>query len=157
FILTRQNQTWVGIGYCVRVADPMTGALYPAQLGAGQGGVGSLYRFSETMPVLAPVSGVAPGNRTYPAAGRATDPNWLYQDFLFASQSGSRAISNRICDGIVHFHVRSFATNGFPLYAVTATTAPVFRTNVNLVSYSTFKQAGTVYSTRFPDNVERLY
>jgi hypothetical protein len=92
FILTRQNQIWVGIGYCVRVADPTTGALYPAQLGTGQAGVGSLYRFSETMPVI------SPGGLGLPPVGVPVDPTNLWSHFRAASVSGSAAISNRICD-----------------------------------------------------------
>jgi prepilin-type N-terminal cleavage/methylation domain-containing protein len=159
FILTRQNQNWVGVGYCVRVADPTTGALYPAQLGAGQAGVGSLYRFTETIPVLAPLNNVPPppAGHTYLAAGVPTNPNWLYTDFLLASQSGSRAISNRICDGVVHLQMRTFATNGFPLFASPAAIAPPrFWTNVYRQGSCTVKQASARYSSVFPDNMDQL-
>jgi hypothetical protein len=160
FILTRQNQAWVGIGYCVRVADP-TGALYPPQLGAGQAGVGSLYRFSKSIPVIAPSGGMTYGTYGSALAGMPTDPSWLYQDFKTSSRSGSTNIANRICDGVVHLQVRSFATNGYPLYAVNATTVPVFRTNSVLNTYSPFRQAYAQYSSPstvlVPDNMDLLY
>ena len=46
FILLRQNQTWVGIGYCVRNSDA-SGHLYLPETGSGSGqmGVGSIYRY----------------------------------------------------------------------------------------------------------------
>jgi prepilin-type N-terminal cleavage/methylation domain-containing protein len=156
FMLTRQNQTWTGIGYCVRVADPATGALYPAQLGTGQAGIGSLYRFTESFPAISP-GGTDPGGRAYPAMGVPTDPSWLLFDFLRASRSGSTAISNRVCDGVVHVQVRSFATNGFPIYAVTATTSAVFRTNVLNINYSVFRQASAHYAFTFPDHMDQLF
>ena len=50
-MLLRQNQTWIGIGYCVRVSDA-NGALYLPECGPGQMGVGSLYRFSASTNVI---------------------------------------------------------------------------------------------------------
>jgi hypothetical protein len=165
FILTRQNQSWVGIGYCVRVADS-TGALYPAQLGTGQAGVGSLYRFSENLPVLSPPpNGTNLVYTSYPTGARVSksypagvplDPSILLYDFLVASQNGSQLMPNRICDGVVHLQVRSFATNGFPLYSLGIGTAPLFRTNFT-VGYSVVKQATARYASIFPDKIDQLY
>jgi hypothetical protein len=39
----------------------------------------------------------------------------LYTNFVIAAQNGSGAISNRICDGVTHFYLEAYATNGFPI------------------------------------------
>ena len=166
FILTRQNQNWVGIGYTVRLADP-TGALWPAQMGDGiHAGVGSLYRFEERMPVLAPATGgVSPLGYPYPLAGRPTDPTQLWNHFTnacYAANSGapfSRIISNRICDGVVQLYLRAFATNGFPIYTLGAGTAPLFRTNSSPLNlgYCVVKSAAAHSTGTYPDNMDLLY
>ena len=165
FILTRQNQNWVGIGYCVRLSDP-TGALWPAQIDSTHAGVGSLYRFSETMPVLSPgPSVVGPGGRAYPALGLSTDANWLWSDFTnacFAANSGavgSRAISNRICDGVVHFHIRAFATNSFPIFSSGVGTNAFFllRTNGPNFGYGLLHPACTHPNLSCPDRLDLIY
>ena len=111
-------------------------ALYPAQIDSTHAGVGSLYRFSETIPVISPaVRGVSPLGYVYPAAGLPTDPTWLWIHFTNACYDatfgGARSlnISNRICDGVVHLQVRAFATNGFPLYAFGTNALFLARTN----------------------------
>jgi hypothetical protein len=166
FILTRQNQSWVGIGYCVRLADPM-GMLHPAQIDFAHAGVGSLYRFSETIPVLAPypAGGVSPYGYVYPLPGLPTDPTSLWMHFtnlcLWAnSQVGdprSLGLSNRICDGVINLNLRAFATNGFPIYSLGTLTAPLFRTNVNTFGYCLVKQAAAHYTATYPDNLDLLY
>jgi len=164
YVLTRQNQNWVGIGYCVRVPDP-NGYLYPAITGPGQAGVGSLYRWSETMPVLAPQTGTAPGGRAYPLPGLPTDPGWLLQDFTnacLAANSGgalSLSISNRICDGVVHLVLRAFATNGFPLYNDGVHTNAWFlvRTNGPFYAYGSLHPAISHYTLTYPDQTDLLY
>lgn len=40
----------------------------------------------------------------------------LYTNFVIAAQSGSLAISNRICDGVVHFYLGAYATNGYQIF-----------------------------------------
>ena len=50
-MLLRQNQTWIGIGYCVRTNDA-TGRLWLPECGPGQLGVGSLYRFVASTNVI---------------------------------------------------------------------------------------------------------
>jgi hypothetical protein len=113
FILTRQNQAWVGIGYCVRVSDA-TGRLSLPISGPGQLGVGSLYRFSASTNVLM-------------NNGLPSDPGQLYYQFKVAAQDGSTAISNRICDGVIHFYLAAFATNGFPIFSDGLRTNAYFR------------------------------
>jgi len=120
FFLMRQNQNWVGVGYCVRTNDALGHLWFPeAQPGnPGQMGVGSLYRYQASMPVLYPHGD--------PRSGLAEDPSQLFNGFLAASASGSAAsvnISNRVCDGVIHFRFRAFNTNGvlitLPLRAAT--------------------------------------
>ena len=112
FILQRQNQTWIGIGYCVRTNDA-NGKLWFPETGPGSGqlGVGSLYRFTATLPVVYYNS----NNARDPRNGLPSDPGQLCSLFKTAALPGSPAISNRICDGVIHFYLGTFATNGFPL------------------------------------------
>ena len=74
FILQRQNQTWIGIGYCVRTNDA-NGKLWFPETGPGSGqlGVGSLYRFTATLPVVYYNS----NNARDPRNGLPSDPGQL--------------------------------------------------------------------------------
>jgi prepilin-type N-terminal cleavage/methylation domain-containing protein len=148
FVLTRQNQTWTGIGYCVRNSDA-SGQLWPAEIAPGRAGVGSLYRYTASTNVLQ-------------ANGLPSDPNQLYVNFLRACVPGSvasRAISNRICDGVVHLHLRAFATNGFPLFSSGSGTNAFFlvRTNGPNFGYSFLRQASAVPNAACPDRLGSLY
>jgi len=128
FMLLRTNQTWIGIGYCVRTNDSQ-GRLWLPECGSGQMGVGSLYRFTTNLPVL---YDTATGSS--PLNGLAQDPSQLYIDFLNACSPGSPAstvISNRICDGVIHFRFRAFDTNGVlltPLSVIPQATAIFYST-----------------------------
>jgi hypothetical protein len=51
FLLLRQNQTWIGIGYCVRIADT-NGVLWLPEAAPGRLGAGSLYRFQASTSFL---------------------------------------------------------------------------------------------------------
>jgi hypothetical protein len=97
FILLRQNQTWTGIGYCVRGIDTNHVLWYP-QAEPGKMGAGTLYRFTETL------AGVQ--------NGLAQDPSRLFGDFVSACQPGTSNTLTRICDGVIHFYFRAFDTNG---------------------------------------------
>jgi type II secretory pathway pseudopilin PulG len=105
FMLLRENQNWKGIGYCVRTND-VNGRLWFPEVqpgNPGQMGVGSLYRFEAPLRVLDPKSGLP------------QDPGQLYRAFQAACIPGSTdslKISNRICDGVIHFRFRAFNTNG---------------------------------------------
>jgi hypothetical protein len=108
FLLVRQNQSWVGIGYCVRTNDAQ-GRLWLPECGPNQMGVGTLYRFTATTNILYEATGADPRN------GLGQDPSQLYLAFLAAAQPGSAASQtsfNRICDGVIHFRFRAFNTNG---------------------------------------------
>jgi len=151
FLLTRQNQTWVGIGYCVRTNDS-TGHLWLPETGpaSGQVGVGSLYRFTMTTNLL---QGVAP-NRGLPA-----DPGQLLRAFQTASQPGSTLISNRVCDGVVHFRFRMFATNGFPIFSDGSRTNAWFYTiqTNGLLGTSLVRQAATHPNNSYPDRLDACF
>ena len=147
FILTRQNQTWVGIGYCVRVSDASGNLLLP-ESGPGQLGVGSLYRFVTTTNVLK-------------SDGTRSDPSTLYTSFLNACATPSAVISNRICDGVIHFYVGAYATNGFPIFSDNSHTNAYFRTNALRVAppyyYLTLHPAQVVAKASYPNSVAWLY
>ena len=89
FFVTRRNRDWVGIGYFVRETDPTTGNLRVSPVGTG-----TLYRFETNAPAL---------------SGRT--PVHMYNEFLTARGSEFRA--TKIMDGVVHFKVRAYNTNGF--------------------------------------------
>ncbi len=118
FLLLRQNQNWVGIGYCVRTNDS-TGRLWLPVTTPGnppQMGVGSLYRYTAILPAVY----YNPNVPTDPRNGLTQDPSQLYLAFVNACVSGSPEsvnISNRICDGVIHFRFRAFDTNGFLITA----------------------------------------
>jgi hypothetical protein len=145
FVLLRQNQTWIGIGYCVRTSDS-AGRLFPPEASPGQLGAGTLYRFAAV-------------TNTIKSDGLPSDPSQLYVDFRNACAPGSAVISNRICDGVVHFRLRAFATNGFPLFGDSldlANTNACFRTNALTSGYHIVRQTQAVQNLAFPDNWSSL-
>jgi len=157
FILQRQNQSWIGIGYCVRTNDPNTGRLWLPEVAPGKLGAGTLYRFTETLPVI------YSGNAGDPTNGLPLEPGVLWRDFTNACAPGSlasRSISNRICEGVVHFRLRAFATNGFPLFSDGISANACFYTN-SLTPYLPFRslvrQTLAVPNLAFPDNWSGLY
>jgi len=90
FFLTRQNQTWNGIGYFVA-----TNADGSALLGWPSGDSGSLYRFEESLPV-------------------AQNPKQLFSDFQkLINGYNTNNNCSRLLDGAIGFKIRMFNTNGF--------------------------------------------
>ena len=140
-MLTRENQTWTGIGYCVRTNDSAGGLQLPETGPAShQIGVGSLYRFTQPINFLQ-------------NNGVSGDPFQPGSNFLAACSSGKTIISNRICDGVVHFRFRMFATNGFPIFCDGGTNA-CFHTNAVTSGYSIVKPAATRPNSAYPDGME---
>jgi hypothetical protein len=165
FMLQRQNQTWVGIGYFVRVADTNGALWYPESKPGKPGepgtlGAGSLYRFMATLPYL------YSGNPSDPRNGLPQDPLDLYRAWLNAGQPGVTNPMPRICDGVIHFRVRAFATNGFPLFSDGLHTNACFRTNsLNPLDlgYTVVRQTYVTPNAlvpptfSYPDNLATLY
>jgi hypothetical protein len=95
FFVTRRNQDWVGIGYFVRVANPVNGALSlpVASVPSPTLLAGTLYRFETNAP---PLSGRTIGQ--------------MYDEFSRATLNAARA--SKILDGVLHLRVRAYNTNG---------------------------------------------
>lgn len=109
FFLSRMNQDWTGRGYEVV-------PLFP------NAGVGSLYRFTETVK-RQNLPGLSPAFQRAITEDRMT---------------------NRLAEGIVHLRVIPIAANGYPMTAGTWTTNALYRTNAFQTSYrqvpNTFSQ-----------------
>ncbi len=82
FFVTRQNQTWTGIGYFVR-----TNASVPGGLGA----VGSLYRYETNQTVF-----------------QRRNLSDMFYGFKGASLGGNPTNVSKVLDGVVHFRLRAF-------------------------------------------------
>jgi type II secretory pathway pseudopilin PulG len=87
FFMSRNNQTWSGIGYFVRTNPSVFGNMNP---------VGTLYRFETNVP-RAQIMG---------------DASLPYFTYLNATNPYN---ISKIIDGVVDFRVRSFDPNGFVL------------------------------------------
>ena len=150
FFLQRQNQTWIGVGYCVRTADPATGRLNLPESGPGQLGVGSLYRFSTTNI-----------NNFLRSDGVPYDPSQLYVAIYNACNNlpipaGLGVNTNRMCDGVIHFRLRPFATNGFPIYVDDFRQAR-FRTNTYNLGSAIVRGVSANLGVAYPDNWSALF
>jgi len=88
FFITKRNQEWVAIGYFVRVSESGTG-----KLSLSPQGVGNLYRFETNATVL---------------SGRTVSN--MFNEFNLARLNENRA--TKLAEGVVHFKVRTFETNG---------------------------------------------
>jgi type II secretory pathway pseudopilin PulG len=89
FFLTKLNQQWTGIGYFVRFNQSTNLMLSPF-------GAGSLYRFESSTPAL---------------NGRPLSQ--LFTEFNTARNKGNDGGSTKLIDGVVHFTVRAYTTNGY--------------------------------------------
>lgn len=95
FFVAQRNQDLVGIGYFVRVNNPTNGALNLSRFGAG-----TLYRFEMQTNAMIYSS--------YPRRMDLVDH--MRDQFNQAKLSEFRA--TKVADGVVHFLVRAFDTNG---------------------------------------------
>jgi type II secretory pathway pseudopilin PulG len=94
FFTSKQNQSWMGIGYQVR----------PDYLDAG---IGTLYRFSTD-------SSSAARTDVARLLAQRMSSNFLYSTSFPLTNNPPNL--NRIADGVIHFRVRAFDTNGRPFY-----------------------------------------
>jgi hypothetical protein len=96
FFVTRENQTWTGTGYFVRAKDAAGKLQKPDDGGGIRLTGGQLYRFEETVSA-------------------AMGPEVLFGDFYKLTSLGSLAPTNvtPVMDGVIHFKVRAYDTNGF--------------------------------------------
>ncbi|MCX6924611.1 MAG: hypothetical protein NT154_15555, partial [Verrucomicrobia bacterium] len=62
-----------------------------------------------------------------------------------------------ICDGVIHFRLRAYATNGFPLFSDGNHTNACFRTNSLTAGYRLASQTLAVPDPAYPDNWSSLY
>lgn len=128
FFITRENQSWKGVGYFVRTNDLHV----PGDLGIGN--VGSLYRY-ETNVSAAQFAGNPAG--------------FLYVGFNLArSGAPPTNTTSRILDGVMSFTIRAFDTNGFWI---------VTNLNANIFAFGNFfGEVGTYgfYSNALPASVE---
>jgi type II secretory pathway component PulJ len=108
FFLSKENQTWSGIGY--RVLDPATGD-WP------RGGVGALYRYSS--------------NAFY-----GQNLTEIYDAYFNQTRGNPTALTNmsRVLDGVVHFKIRTFDAEGFWINRNIGTSAINIFTNANGIS-----------------------
>ena len=140
FFLTRENQTWSGVGYFVRTNDALGNFNFPG------GSVGSLYRFS---------TNYSDANFRQNAGASIRDYNYaLGHEWRGTAQNHSNIVS-KIMDGVVHFKVTAFDTNGVRIVQNLRADAP---TNSNIIYPSSFA-AGEVklyefYSNAVPASVE---
>ncbi len=96
FLLTRENQTWRGIGYVVRTNDPASGYTgYPG------GGIGTLYRYGYD------VNGVE--NKASVQELRV-NPALLNDRFALGNWNATNM--SRVLEGVVHFTVRAYDSSG---------------------------------------------
>jgi hypothetical protein len=108
FFLAKQNLDYIGIGYQVR-PDYQNGI------------VGTLYRFST--------------NRMKSAAALLSSEFRQAEGINWKAVNTTPANMSRIADGVVHFRIRAFDTNGFPFDFNTLYTNAMFRTNGNVQSF----------------------
>ena len=138
FFLTRQNQTWTGIGYFVRTNDAS------GNLGVPANGFGTLYRFSTN----------------YSVSQFATNAGLMITNFLLARLSGNASGVSKIVDGVVDFKIRAYNTNGIGINPANPNWVFPFNSVSNIqASFPTAGTAGEVpsyyfYSNAVPSSVE---
>ncbi|HHY84750.1 MAG TPA: hypothetical protein GYA07_04325 [Verrucomicrobia bacterium] len=127
FFMVRENRTWKGIGYFVRTQITNS-------IAAMTGPVGTLYRFEVS----------------YPEWQLQTNHPSLFlraYDFSRLGRTGTTNLA-RILDGVVHFRVRVYDTNGFWINPFDFGTDTPIRRSVTLAGYPV---QGEVASSQFYD------
>ncbi|HYG23732.1 MAG TPA: hypothetical protein VEH04_13190 [Verrucomicrobiae bacterium] len=93
FFVIRENQTWSGIGYFVRTNARIQGSFGP---------VGTLYRYQTN-------------NSSFQFS---FNPFSMWHGFNQARGNGVLTNVAKVLDGVVHFRVRAFDTNGMEIVSV---------------------------------------
>lgn len=96
FTLTRFNEQWTGVGYCVSNCLPA---------GAAWAGVGTLYRYSTNMLVSNTNNWHLATNELYKQCSNSMAN-------LFQGRTNYSANFSRVADGVIHLSIRTFDTNG---------------------------------------------
>ncbi len=147
FFLAKQNLDYMGIGYHVH-PDPCSI-------------VGTLYRFSTNRPKSTFGSFNAIG---LPLS--APQLSWEFRQATNNSAAGGNAPPgmSRIADGVVHFSVRAFDTNGFPfIYSGTFPSYGMFHTNgyaqrmIGLTPYGAMQNSRVVPNAAMPDRMNYYF
>lgn len=142
YFLSKENQTWSGIGYAI---------------GNRQAGVGTLYRYQ--MSARAPVSPQEMFNRFYfdynDGGGSGPGTNKITVNLNQAIDAQLDLNISRLIDGVVHFRVRAYDTTGSWITNTVGITAP---TNSIWLDYSTLipgeMRYRAMYSNLVPATVE---
>lgn len=135
FFLAKQNLDYYGVGYQVRPE-------------AQKGIFGTLYRFST--------------NRTR-ANASLLSTEFRRAELIDWTGNVTPTNMSRIADGVVHFRVRAYDTNGFPFdYNVPAFTNALFRTNANLYplpgqGYTAMRNSTIAPMTGYPDQLNYYF
>jgi hypothetical protein len=141
FFITRENQTWKGVGYFVRTNIFRANIL----LSDGIGTPGVLYRF-ETNYSVAQFARVA----------QTPDGPFAAYDLARRGVNPTNGVS-RILDGVVSFKVRAYDTNGI---WITTNLVVNGATNLNVWAYPTNSLTGGepsavyIFSNTLPASVE---
>lgn len=128
YFITKQNQDWIATGYKVLFDDP-------------NGYVGTLYRFSMTNPFRRGPF-IVGDPRPLPMRG------WLWTNTANAS---------RIAEGVVHFRIRPYAQNGFPMFWNGFSTNVFYRTNSTFPGVQVVQQGWVVADVNAPDFYRECY
>jgi type II secretory pathway pseudopilin PulG len=133
FFLVKQNLDYYGIGYQVRPENQ-------------KGIFGTLYRFST--------------NRT---RGNAAQLSTEFRRAEVIDWNSAPTNMSRIADGVVHFRVRAFDTNGFPFdYNIPTYTNALFRTNADIypnpgAGYAAMRNSTIAPLAGYPDQLNYYF
>lgn len=121
FFLKRENQTWTGIGYFVRTNEAFFGG------NAGFGPVGTLYRFETNNHLSQFQQNPDAFTKAYNDAVLGNNPN-----------------VSKVVDGVVHFRIRAYDTNGVWITPPSWNGPAVYmyRTNIQANPSALFSEVG---------------
>lgn len=133
YFLTRDNQTWTGIGY---------------QIANRASGVGTLYRYEQTMPVSRSPQRMF--NNFYYNYSDTAGPNKIATNLNALEDKQLNLSISRVVDGVVHFRVRAYDVNG--IWITNEFSSNISLTNSTLIP-GEIRYFGT-YSNLVPAAVE---